>query len=198
MLCYEYQPFSRGNTILMPGKTRAKKSSASKPARKAPAKRRPAVAKKPARALQAIEPEAAVELKRPAKPMAPERREALYRMLMGKRRELIQEIADNLGSSLTEDQRRRLESAMDVGDQSLMDLDRELGISLMEMRNKRRQLIDDALARLEEGTYGLCEECGVEINEKRLAAVPFAKLCVACQSKQELIEKIEKGEEREQ
>ncbi|MDE3019209.1 MAG: TraR/DksA C4-type zinc finger protein, partial [Nitrospirota bacterium] len=38
---------------------------------------------------------------------------------------------------------------------------------------------------------------GVDISEKRLAAVPFAKLCVECQSQQELIEKIEKGEERD-
>jgi len=182
----------------MPGKTKAKKASANKPAKSSPSRRRPSLAKKPEWERQVSGPEVAEEVKRPAKPMAPERREALQRMLMGKRRELIQEIADNLGASLTEDQRRRLESAMDAGDQSLMDLDRELGISLMEMRNKRRQLIDDALARLEEGTYGLCEECGVEISEKRLAAVPFAKLCVACQSKQELIEKIEKGEEREQ
>ncbi len=125
------------------------------------------------------------------------RREALYRMLMNKRQEIMREIEDNLGQSLTEDQRRRLESARDVGDQALMDLERELGISLMEMRNRRRQLIDEALTRLAEGTYGVCAECGVEISEKRLAAVPFAKLCVECQSKQELLEKIEKEEERE-
>lgn len=182
----------------MAGKTKTKKSVRSKPAKKAPAKRQPVIAKKPVVALRPSEPAVAVAVKRPTKAMAPERREALHRMLMDRRQELMKEITGNLGASLTEDQRRRLESAMDVGDQSLMDLDRELGISLMEMRNKRRQLIDDALARLEDGTYGLCDECGVEINEKRLAAVPFAKLCVACQSKQELIEKIEKGEEREQ
>ncbi len=183
----------------MPGKTKTKKSSAGKPARKSPSKSKPVNnAKRPAAVVRVSAPEAPVAVKRPTKAMAPERREALHRMLMDKRQELMREITGNLGASLTEDQRRRLESAMDVGDQSLMDLDRELGISLMEMRNKRRQLIDDALARLEDGTYGLCDECGVEINEKRLAAVPFAKLCVACQSKQELIEKIEKGEEREQ
>ncbi len=125
------------------------------------------------------------------------RREALYRILMNKRQEIMKEIEDNLGQSLTEDQRRRLESARDVGDQALMDLERELGISLMEMRNRRRQLIDEALTRLAEGTYGVCAECGVEISEKRLAAVPFAKLCIECQSKQELLEKIEKEEERE-
>jgi DnaK suppressor protein len=185
----------------MPGKTKTKKSSsgkAARPAKKSPSKRQPVSVKKPAVAVRSNSPEAVMAVKRPTKAMAPERREALHQMLMGKRQELMKEITGNLGASLTEDQRRRLESAMDVGDQSLMDLDRELGISLMEMRNKRRQLIDDALARLEDSTYGLCDECGVEINEKRLAAVPFAKLCVACQSKQELIEKIEKGEEREQ
>ena len=125
------------------------------------------------------------------------RREALHQMLLRKRQEILKEIEGSLGQSLTEDQQRRLESARDVGDQALMDLDRELGISLMEMRNRRRQAIDEALTRLSEGTYGICAECGVEISEKRLEAVPFAKLCVECQSKQELLEKIEKEEERE-
>nr|MBI3612326.1 TraR/DksA family transcriptional regulator [Nitrospirota bacterium] len=125
------------------------------------------------------------------------RRDALHRMLMAKRQEIMNEIGASLGQSLTDDQQRRLESAMDIGDQALMDLERELGISLMEMRNRKRQLIDEALARLDEDTYGLCAECGVDISEKRLVAVPFAKLCVECQSQQELMEKIEKGEERD-
>ena len=126
-----------------------------------------------------------------------ERHEALHRMLMAKRQEILHEIGESLGQSLTEDQQRRLESAMDVGDLALMDLERELDISLLEMRNKKRQMIDEALTRLHEGMYGICAECGIEISEKRLAAVPFAKLCVDCQSRQELIEKIEKGEERD-
>jgi DnaK suppressor protein len=118
-------------------------------------------------------------------------------MLMARRQEVMREIEADLGQSLTEDQQRRLESARDVGDQALMDLERELGISLLEMRNRKRQLLDEAIRRLAEGTYGRCAECGVEISEKRLAAVPFAKLCVECQAKEELLEKIEKGEERD-
>ena len=125
------------------------------------------------------------------------RREVLQRMLLGKRQEIMREIEGNLGQSLTEDQQRRLESARDVGDQALMDLDRELGISLMEMRNRKRQAIDEALTRLSEGTYGICAECGIEVSEKRLEAVPFAKLCVQGQSRQELLEKIEKEEDRD-
>lgn len=125
------------------------------------------------------------------------RQDVLHRMLIGKRQEIIREIEESLGQSLTEDQQRRLESARDVGDQALMDLERELGISLMEMRNRRRQSIDEALTRLHEGTYGMCAECGIEISEKRLQAVPFAKLCVECQSRAELLEKIEREEDRD-
>ncbi len=125
------------------------------------------------------------------------RQEMLQKMLLAKRQEIIREIEESLGQSLTEDQQRRLESARDVGDQALMDLERELGISLMEMRNRRRQSIDEALTRLHEGTYGICAECGIEISEKRLQAVPFAKLCVECQSRVELLEKIEREEDRD-
>src|SRR2546428_6360567 len=107
------------------------------------------------------------------------RREALSRMLTMKRQEVMNQIGASIGQSLTADQQRRLEASMDVGDQALMDVDRELGISLLETRNRKRQLIDVDLARLAEGTYGLCAECGVEVSEKRLAVGPFAYLFVA-------------------
>ena len=169
-----------------------------KPAAVVPVKNRTAtaVAEKPVRPAIVALP---VRPKESAKEReARERRhEALHKMLMGKRHEIMREIEGSLGQSLTEDQQRRLESARDVGDQALMDLERELGISLLEMRNRRRQSIDEALTRLNEGTYGICAECGIEVSEKRLQAVPFAKLCVECQSRVELLEKIEKEEERE-
>jgi len=129
---------------------------------------------------------------------APEdRHAALKEILLAKREALIQEIKHQLGQSVTEEQSRRLEAAMDSGDQALVDLDREMGISLQEMRNRERQLIDDALYSLEEGTYGVCAECGGEISEKRLEALPFARLCVDCKSKRELMEKIERSEQRQ-
>jgi len=181
---------------------------------KSQAKRKAVVKPKPASVIQAKTRLATAVVEKPARPAivalpvrpkesakereARERRqEALQKMLLGKRQEIMREIEGSLGQSLTEDQQRRLESARDVGDQALMDLERELGISLMEMRNRRRQSIDEALTRLREGTYGICAECGVEISEKRLQVVPFAKLCVECQSRIELLEKIEKEEERE-
>jgi DnaK suppressor protein len=178
---------------------RKKPMTKPKPVSKPVAKDKPAAAaviEKPV--MMAVSPLAAKPKETAKEREARERRrEALQQMLIGKRQEILKEIEGSLGQSLTEDQQRRLESARDVGDQALMDLDRELGISLMEMRNRRRQAIDEALTRLNEGTYGICAECGVEISERRLEAVPFAKLCVECQAREELLEKIEKEEERD-
>jgi len=187
----------------MATKTQGKKKTEAKSKSTAPAVKKTepitAVAATAMKAAPAIEVDTPVRPKETAKEReARERRqEALQKMLVGKRQEIIKEIEESLGQSLTEDQQRRLESARDVGDQALMDLERELGISLMEMRNRRRQSIDEALTRLHEGTYGICAECGVEISERRLQAVPFAKLCVECQSRAELLEKIEREEDRD-
>ena len=179
-------------------KVKAKKKATPVKAAKANAKRPP---DKNMTAVKPLEPRTNNQPQPKDKPKTkyqnPARREALYRMLTAKRQEILKQIEDVIGQSLTEDQQRRLESARDIGDQALMDLERELGISLLEMQNRKRQSIDEALRRLSEGTYGYCANCGVEISEKRLAAVPFAKLCVDCQTKEELLEKIEKEEERE-
>lgn len=134
--------------------------------------------------------------KKSAEPTQEHRYGALKEILLAKREALVQEIKQQLGQSLTDEQQRRLEAAMDSGDQALVDLEREMGISLQEMRNRERQMIDDALDSLDEGSYGMCADCGEEISEKRLMALPFARLCVNCQSKKELMEKIERAEQR--
>jgi len=124
------------------------------------------------------------------------RHASLKQILLVKREALIQQIKQQLGQSVSEEQQRRLEAAMDSGDQALVDLEREMGISLQEMRNRERQLIDDAIDSLDEGTYGMCADCGEEISEKRLHALLFARLCVGCQSKNELLEKVARSEQR--
>ena len=130
------------------------------------------------------------------KRMPSSRSVTLRKIMLEKRVKIMKKIQDQLGQSLTEEQQRRFESAMDSGDQALLDLEREMGISLQEKRNRERQMIDEALVSLEEGTYGICVECDAEISEKRLAVMLFARLCVECQEKIELLEKIERGEQR--
>jgi DnaK suppressor protein len=124
------------------------------------------------------------------------RRDALRKMLLERRQEILREIEELIGHRLSDDAQQRVDSMPDVGDQALLDSQRGRDISILEMRNRMRQNIDEALIRLDEGTYGICPDCGVEISEKRLQAVPFARRCVTCQSKEELLEKIEQEEDQ--
>ena len=115
---------------------------------------------------------------------------------MERRQTVLKEIEASIGHRLSDEQQQRVDAIPDVGDQALLDSERAREISIMEMRNRVRQQIDEALVRLGEGNYGLCSDCGVEISEKRLKAVPFARRCVACQEKQEMLEKIEQEEDQ--
>ena len=126
------------------------------------------------------------------------RKDVLRKILMDRRQEVMKEIDGLLGNRMSDEYQRRVDSAPDVGDQALLDTERVRDISILEMRNKMRQQIDEALAKLEEGTYGRCADCKVEISEKRLRTVPFARRCVACQSKQELLERIEMEPEEQE
>ena len=73
----------------------------------------------------------------------------------------------------------------DMYDQASEERDRELDLLLSDRERGKLLQIDDAFARLKEGTYGLCEECGEQINPKRLRIVPFARTCVDCQTDKE-------------
>jgi len=81
----------------------------------------------------------------------------------------------------------------DPTDRATMETDRNF---LLRIRDRERKLIskiDRALEKIEEGTFGLCEECGEEIEFKRLDARPVATLCVACKTLQEEEEKLQKS-----
>ena len=173
--------------------TRVKKSASKKVAATAASSQKKTMKKEKPKDRQASAPSPKKSKKKDG---SEHRHASLKQILLVKREALIQQIKQQLGQSVTEEQQRRLEAAMDSGDQALVDLEREMGISLQEMRNRERQLIDDALDSLDEGTYGMCADCGEEISEKRLHALPFARLCVECQSKRELMEKIERSEQR--
>jgi len=63
--------------------------------------------------------------------------------------------------------------------------DREFSLGIASNEREILYELDDALKRIEEGTYGICEDCKIAIAKKRLAAVPYARLCVKCQAKKE-------------
>jgi len=63
--------------------------------------------------------------------------------------------------------------------------DREFSLGIASNEREILYELDDALKKIEEGTYGICEECKALITKKRLVAVPYARLCVKCQVKKE-------------
>jgi len=81
----------------------------------------------------------------------------------------------------------------DPSDRASMETDRNF---LLRIRDRERKLIskiDRTLEKMEEGTFGLCEKCGEEIEFKRLEARPVATLCIECKMLQEEEEKIQKS-----
>ncbi len=63
--------------------------------------------------------------------------------------------------------------------------DREFSLGLASNEQKALYELDDALKRIDEGTFGICEECKCVMTKTRLKAVPYARLCVKCQEKRE-------------
>jgi DnaK suppressor protein len=74
---------------------------------------------------------------------------------------------------------------MDTYDLASEERDREINSILSDRDRVKLKQIDDALERMDEGTYGVCESCGLEIAEERLEAMPFSRLCRDCQQDEE-------------
>ncbi|ADW18120.1 transcriptional regulator, TraR/DksA family [Desulfobulbus propionicus DSM 2032] len=77
----------------------------------------------------------------------------------------------------------------DPNDRATMESDRSFELRIRGRERKLMDKVDEALARIEEGTYGICAGCGEEIAIKRLQARPVAKFCIDCKTRQEQREK---------
>lgn len=80
------------------------------------------------------------------------------------------------------------ETAQDIADRAASSYTKEFLFSQSSNERQLLQMVETALQRIREGSFGECVSCGNEINAKRLEAVPWTRYCIACQ------EKMEKGE----
>ena len=116
----------------------------------------------------------------PAKSLKKDNEKIRKRLLL-KREELLQDLVKNREvSEETID-----ESAQDMADRATSAYTKEFAYSLSESDRKVLLLIDEALERLDAGTYGICVHCGAPCQEKRLDAVPWARHCLDCQELQD-------------
>jgi DnaK suppressor protein len=107
-----------------------------------------------------------------------------YEVLKGLLEERRREIKDKL-RSIRETLPAEAIDVKDAEEHSMNDFVREVDFALMQMKSETLNKIDEAIQRLEAGAYGVCSECGVEIAEARLKALPFAILCLGCQEMEE-------------
>src|ERR1700676_788700 len=77
------------------------------------------------------------------------------------------------------------DEGMDAYDLASEERDREINFILSDRESAKIKEIDDALARLADSSYGVCQSCGLEIAEERLEALPFTRVCRDCQQDRE-------------
>ena len=108
-----------------------------------------------------------------------EKMDEMKAILLKMKEETLREIRKSLksGSDTTTG-----EPSGDIYDQASSERDRELGLLLGDREREKLRNIDEALLKVEEGEYGICEECEEEIPLGRLKVVPFARYCVKCKA----------------
>jgi len=114
--------------------------------------------------------------------MLDERRKEIQAEVQGKMRGVREEGA--WGGKLNE--------VLDAVESSEADIQEELEFALIQMKSETLNKVNDALKRLAQGDYGYCYECGEEIAEKRLRALPFAVRCKDCEEQREIAEQRER------
>src|ERR1700682_5434182 len=116
------------------------------------------------------------------KQMLDERRREIHAEVQGKMRGVREEGA--WGGKMNE--------VLDAVESAEADIQEDIEFALIQMKSETLNKVTDALARLKQGDYGYCFECGEEIAEKRLPALPFAVRCKECEEAKEIAEQRER------
>ncbi len=113
--------------------------------------------------------------------MTKRQRELLKKKLQEKRRALVAAYITNKNYG------RDTEGGdtQDIADKATNAYTKEFLYSLSNTDRQILQMVDEALARIKKGTYGVCIECGEKMIPKRLEAVPWARHCISCQEREE-------------
>ncbi len=115
-----------------------------------------------------------------------EARNSELRAILEQRRSLLLlDIQNRIRHNRSGSQKSELEK-VDSENGEVPDIQEEIEFALIQMKAETLTKIDSALARLEEGRYGNCSDCGNPISEQRLRALPFAVRCRVCEDKIEI------------
>jgi len=156
-------------------------------------------AKKPAprsaRAVSpAVPPEPAPKPIVRARGLSGPRLEPFMRRLTDERRRLRQELAE-MEQHQVKTEEKPVADVSGSYDDDLVDVatetfEREKGLALESSVQGMLQMVEDALRRGRSGTYGVCDGCGRPIDANRLRAIPYARLCIKCKEREELLRSV--------
>ena len=124
--------------------------------------------------------------------MARERYTELKQILEERRREILSEVQEKMRDVREVGASGEGQGVLDAAESSEADIQDDIELALIQMKTETLHKIEEALARLDEKTYGYCFECGDEISERRLRALPFAVRCKDCEEARELAEQRER------
>lgn len=118
----------------------------------------------------------------------------LRRALIKRREEIVKEAKIEISKYIRGETKQLVDTALDDGDWSIIDLSEDISLKQLSTHRETLLKIDEAIRKLNEGTYGKCEDCGEEISEERLRILPFAIYCRDCQEKKEQIDEMDRRE----
>ena len=107
----------------------------------------------------------------------------LKNMLEERSRELVDEVQWKIRDARNDSSKEH--EVLDEGESCEVDFQAEIGFALLQIKVETLKAIDATIRRLGDGTYGLCVECGGEIHDARLRALPFAVRCRECEEARE-------------
>lgn len=121
-----------------------------------------------------------------------ERARNIRKILLQERQVILKEAKTEIGNFVKGDEKQLVEAALDDGDWSVVDVNEDIILQKLHHHKLKLNKIDEALRKLNDGSYGICDDCGIEISEARLKVLPYAVHCVECKEKREKIEQVEK------
>jgi len=116
----------------------------------------------------------------------------LKAILEERKRQILSQVQEKIRDVRSENVTGKVNNVLDPGESSEAGIQEDIEFALIQMKAETLNKINEALTRLEEGAYGNCFECGEEISQARLRALPFAVRCIECEQARETAQKRER------
>lgn len=113
-------------------------------------------------------------------------RKAFLKQAKDRLLEMKSQVTSGIRADLKEGREGQKDDGMDTYDVATEERDREISMIISDRDRQKLVAIEEALERIDLGTYGICDSCEEEIPVERLKAMPFTRLCVQCQSEREM------------